>query len=342
MLPQGDKLKVLFVRFSAYGDILMCLPALMHYRAQRPQDELHLLLSPRFHGVVQHLPGIAHLHHYDPHRNLGGLDEYVDCAVRLAAERYDAVFNWQANPRSRLLLATVGARQVFSFDRRERTHQHTKCVSTLLDAGLEPPARLTFPPLCGEADRAWARERLRITGSGVQPPLIALGIGGQWETKLWPEDYFVNLMHTLAGDGEVRFVLLGTGPERARGERLRERFAGDCLNLCGETTINHAAAVVGACTLTVSHDTSIMHLAWAQRRPVIGIFGATDPVRTGPLGENSHAFASAQLACHPCFSGRCRRGTNECLRLITPQLVAAQALHMLSRAAPVSPSMNDR
>ena len=72
-----------------------------------------------------------------------------------------------------------------------------------------------------------------------------------------------------------------------------------------------------------------MHLAWAQGRPVIGIFGATDPVRTGPKGARSYAFAAHELACHPCFRGRCRLPRMECLLQVTPKDVAGCASEML-------------
>jgi ADP-heptose:LPS heptosyltransferase len=326
-----EKLKVLFVRFSAYGDVIMCLPALAHYATQRPEDEIHLLISPRFADIVRYLPGIAQVHHYLPQRNLGGVGDYVRCAMDLAAERFDVVFDWQANPRSRLLVATLLARQVYSFDRRVRRHQLDKCVNTLLAAGLEPPGAIIPLPLYGPEEKEWAEQT--IAGLPKADTYVALGVGGFWETKLWPEENFARLIDLLNVRGKFHFVILGGSDERElqRSERLaaaRPEFATD---LCGQTTINQAAALVRACDLTISHDTSIMHLAWAQGRPVIGIFGATGPVRTGPLGADSYAFAALELHCHPCFRGRCRLPRMECLLRITPKDVARRAHKLLDQ-----------
>jgi len=330
MLPD-EKLKVLFVRFSAYGDIIMCLPALAHYISLRPQDEVHLAISPRFSGIVRYIPGIARLHYYAPQRNLRGFSDYARCAMDLAAERFDVVFDWQANPRSRLLVSTLLARQVYSFDRRVRRHQLAKCVNTLLAAGLEPLGNIEPLPLSGAEDEEWAQQ----TVSSLVPAeaYIALGIGGFWETKLWPEEYFTRLMDLMNVRGEFHFILLSGNDRREleRGRRIHESRPEYCTNLCGHTTINQAAALVRACDLTISHDTGIMHLAWAQGRPVIGIFGATDPVRSGPQGAGAYAFAAHELRCHPCFRGRCRLPRIECMLRITPREVARRAHEILGQ-----------
>lgn len=330
MLPD-EKLKVLFVRFSAYGDIIMCLPALAHYISLRPQDEIHLAISPRFSDIVGHLPGIARLHHYAPQRNLRGFSDYARCAMELAAERFDAVFDWQANPRSRVLVSTLMARQVYSFDRRMRRHQLDKCVNTLLAAGLEPLGNIVSLPLSGPSDEEWAQQ----TVSGLAPAsaYIALGVGGFWETKLWDEENFVRLMDLMNVRGDFHFVILGGSDAREleRSRRIHDARPEYCTNLCGHTSIGQAAALVRACDLTISHDTSVMHLAWAQGRPVIGIFGATDPVRTGPKGARSYAFAAHELACHPCFRGRCQLPRMECLLQVTPKDVAQCAHEMLGK-----------
>ncbi len=337
MLPDG-KLKVLFLRFSAYGDVIMCLPALAHYIAQRPEDEVHLLISPRFADIVRYLPGLAQVHHYLPQRNLRGVNDYVRCAMDLAAERFDVVFDWQANPRSRLLVSTLLARQVYSYDRRMRRHQLDKCVNTLLAAGLEPPGAVNPLPLHGPEEEAWAKQTL----AGLPPAdaYVALGIGGFWETKLWPEENFARLMDLMEVRGTFHFIILGGSDEREleRSERIRAARPEFTTNLCGQTRINQAAALVRACDLTISHDTSIMHLAWAQGRPVIGIFGATDPVRTGPLGKRSYAFAAVELRCHPCFRGRCRLPRIECMLRITPKAVARRAHKMLDQIRVPTPA----
>jgi len=92
-------------------------------------------------------------------------------------------------------------------------------------------------------------------------------------------------------------------------------------------TIERAAALLGACTLAVTHDSGLMHLAAAMGRSVVAIFGSTSPVLGfAPSGEG-HAVLCRELSCQPCtVHGRetCPRGHFRCMREITPAMVMEQ------------------
>ncbi len=328
-MPQTEQMKkVLFVRFSAYGDILMCAPALQHYIHTHPQDEVHVLVSPHYAEVLRNLRGIHQFHYYAPQRNWRGLDEYLKCAIELSGERFDTVFDWQANPRSRLLIATLRPRNTYSFNRHSRKHQFVKCLSSMLEAGIEPPGIRRPLRICSEDDLLWAERLMSELPPDATP--VALGLGGLWKTKLWPLDYYSATIEILKRSHGCYFFLMGRGVECERTARLMADHADACRDLCDRVTIGQAAAVVYLSALTLSNDTSIMHLGWVQGRKTIGIFGSTDPIRTGPRGENTYAFSTPELPCHPCFSGHCRLPRLECLLRITPEEVAKRALTLLA------------
>jgi heptosyltransferase-1 len=327
-----QKKKVLFVRFSAYGDILMCAPALQHYIQTHPQDEVHVLLSPQYAEVLGHLSGVHQFHYYTPQRNWRRLDEYLRCAIELSAERFDTVFDWQANSRSRLLVTTIRPRSAYSFNRHARKHQFVKCLSSMLEAGIEPPGMRRPLRVCSDEDIHWAEKLLAQLPRDATP--VALGLGGLWETKLWPLDYYAAVIEILKRSHGCYFFLMGRGVECERTSRLMTEHRDACRDLCDKVTMGQASAVVYLSELTISNDTSVMHLGWVQGRKTIGIFGATDPIRTGPRGDNTYAFSTPELPCHPCFSGRCRLPRLECLLRITPEEVAKRALTLLAKPDP--------
>ena len=82
--------------------------------------------------------------------------------------------------------------------------------------------------------------------------------------------------------------------------------------------------------LVIANDSGLMHMAAAAGVPVLAVFGATDPRRTGPYGRG-HEVLQAELACCPCLQRVCRLSTLECLERITPEAVTAKALAMLGR-----------
>jgi len=321
--------KVLVIRFSAYGDILMCLPALASLRRICPDTEIHFLAVTKYTDVLADLRGrlFDRLIAYKRTSGPTGIAEALSLGARLRGERYDAIFDWQANPRSRILSALIGARKRFSFNRRMRLHQLDKCYLTVRELGVSPPKQPQPLKFARAEEDAWAQALLSKLPEDAVP--ITLGIGGLWATKLWAVERFNRLMEHILREVQARFFLVGDERDRERAARLASDFPDRVTNLTGSTTILQAAALVSRSALTVSNDTSTMHLAWVQGVPTIGIFGATDPLRTGPMGLGSHIFSGLHLPCHPCFEGRCIFGEPRCLEKTEPMEVASKALEIL-------------
>ncbi|OPX22017.1 MAG: hypothetical protein B1H03_05440 [Planctomycetales bacterium 4484_113] len=330
--------KVLFVRFSAYGDILMCLPALASFRKAFPESEVDFLVVTKYADVLGALRGrlFHRLITYERRAGIPGLAETLGLAAYLSAQRYDAVFDWQANPRSRVLTAALGARRRFTFNRWMRIHQLEKCYLTLREAGISQPKEPAPAMLASTSEDSWAGEVISSVAGDSLP--VALGMGGIWPTKVWPVQRFQKMMEIILEQVPVHFFLIGDAHDSERTAKLAADFPGQATDLAGKTTILQAAALVARCNLIVSNDTSTVHLAWVQGRPTIGIYGATDPLRTGPLGSHSSAFSGTRLPCHPCFSGRCLFEKPRCLEMVEPEEVAAKALAVLTQQRAASSS----
>lgn len=328
--------KVLFVRFSSYGDILMCLPALASFRKAFADSTIHVLTVTKYAGILAALKGTLfdRLITYDRRPGPTGIVETLGLAARLSAQRYDAVFDWQANPRSRILTALTGCRRRFSFNRWMRLHQLDKCYLTLRRLGISRPAALAPLKLASPAEDSWADDVLSMMPADSIP--IALGTGGIWLTKLWPQVRFRRMMEIVREQVPAHFILIGDEQDRPSTAELAADFPDSATDLAGRTTVLQAATLAAKCALTISNDTSTMHLGWVQGIPTIGIFGATDPLRTGPLGEHSHVFSGIHLPCHPCFSARCLFEKPRCLEMIGSEEVAAMALEMLSVERPTA------
>ena len=121
------------------------------------------------------------------------------------------------------------------------------------------------------------------------------------ETKRWPPKHFGELGRRLQADG-FDVVLIG-----ARGDTEActgvERIAFGCANLCGATSLGQLAALVQGAALVVANDSGPMHLAAALSRPVVAIFGPTDPLWVGPYGQSA-AVIAAGVSCAPCYLRR--------------------------------------
>jgi lipopolysaccharide heptosyltransferase I len=151
-------------------------------------------------------------------------------------------------------------------------------------------------------------------------PLVILVPGTTWETKHWRRDGFAAVARHLCRT-DRRVVLAGSEGERSLCRVVREQCP-QALDLCGRTTLSELAALVRRAALCVTNDSGSMHLAVALGRPVVSVFGPTDPVWVGPYGRPG-AVVRADVPCAPCYLRKardCRHG-HACMNAITAEQV---------------------
>ena len=143
---------------------------------------------------------------------------------------------------------------------------------------------------------------------GKAKPLVVMAPGTNWDTKQWQRDGFAEVArHFLQKAFAV--VLIGSDGERALGEEIA-KLAPGAIDLAGETTLSELAALIRRATICVANNSGPMHLAVALDRPVVSVFGPTDPVWAGPY-RRANAVLRADLPCSPCYLrelSRCTHG----------------------------------
>ena len=136
---------------------------------------------------------------------------------------------------------------------------------------------------------------------GKAKPLVVLAPGTNWDTKQWRRDGFAEVArHFLQKQFAV--ALIGADGERALCAEVATLAPG-AVNLAGETTLLELAALIRRATICVTNDSGPMHLAVALQRPVVSIFGPTDPVWAGPYKRDG-AVLRVELPCSPCYLRR--------------------------------------
>jgi heptosyltransferase-1 len=196
-----------------------------------------------------------------------------------------------------------------------------------LDDG-PPDLRVPVPPV------AESRVDALLDCAGVRGrPLAVLAPGTMWETKHWHVQGFAEVGRHLAATGRA-VVLAGSTAERDRCRAVAE-LCPAALDLCGRTTLSELAALMGRAAVCVSNDSGTMHLAVALGRPVVSVFGPTDPVWIGPYGRPD-AVVRAELPCAPCYLRTVRRCPNDhaCMTAVT----AAMVIERLERTLAGTPA----
>jgi heptosyltransferase I len=127
---------------------------------------------------------------------------------------------------------------------------------------------------------------------------IAIAPGTNWETKRWRTEGFAEVARHFMQKG-LAVTLIGSERERAACDEVVARAPG-AINLAGETTLSELAALIRSASLCVTNDSGPMHFAVALDRPVVAIFGPTDPIWAGPY-RRDNAVLRAGLPCSPCY-----------------------------------------
>ncbi|MBX6312028.1 MAG: glycosyltransferase family 9 protein [Isosphaeraceae bacterium] len=194
-----------------------------------------------------------------------------------------------------------------------------------LDDG-PPDFRIHVPP------EAIARAEGLLESQGLGGKDFALLVPGTiWPTKHWHVAGFAQVGRYFRESG-LAVVLAGTLKDRARCQAIAASCPGAC-DLSGRTTLADLIALIRRATICITNDSGSMHLAVALDRPVVSIFGPTDPVHVGPYGRPL-AVVRADVPCAPCYLRRlpsCPNG-HRCMEDVTAAMVIERAEQILAGA----------
>jgi len=193
----------------------------------------------------------------------------------------------------------------------------------------EDPPDFSFPiPQAASANIESLLHRHDIAGA----PLVAMAPGTIWETKHWGTDKFAEVARHFLQKG-FAVALMGSRRERVVCEEVA-RLAPGSVDVAGETTLTELAALVRRSAISVTNDSGPMHLAVALGRPVVSVFGPTDPIWIGPYGR-ADAVLRAGVPCSPCLLrqlSRCRHD-HVCMENVSARAVIERMEHVLGNGA---------
>jgi heptosyltransferase-2 len=169
-------------------------------------------------------------------------------------------------------------------------------------------------------DRQQARRAVAGQGLNLDRPVLALCPGAEYgSAKRWPPEYFAQVAIRQRQAGWQSWVF-GSANDRALGREIATRIGEGCRDLTGSTTLAEAIDLLSLASAVVSNDSGLMHVAAALHRPLVALFGSSDPGFTPPLDEHSRVLRLG-LDCSPCFQRECPLGHTRCLRDLHPDRV---------------------
>jgi lipopolysaccharide heptosyltransferase II len=337
-------LKILILKPSSLGDVIHALPVLrllkLHFRSAEIFWWIDSSLAPLIEGDPD-LTGIVRFerkrwgkprHWTEMLQSIRWMRaQHFDLVIDLQCLLRSATFAWLANGKKLVGLDEIreGARGFYD-NAAPRASFHTHAVDWYLSVlpPLGVPVHKNFSWL---PERTNIAEEIRRKWPVNSARIIALQPGARWLNKRWPVQHFAKVVHRLAQKfPEAHFAVLGGKDDAPLGETISQTVPEKVLNLCGKTSLPEMIEWVRRCDLLITNDTGPMHVAAAMNKPLIALFGPTEPRRTGPYGQIENVLR-LNLPCSPCLSSRCAiEETDKCLRDLSPALVIEKVEKILA------------
>jgi len=333
--------RVLLVRVGAMGDVLHALPAVTALRRARPEWEIGwavdrrwapLLRSVESASVIDAVHGAATKEWSARPVSARTVRQILELRAELRAINYDVCVDMQGTIRSAVIGKMAGAK-VFAGYGDPREAQARRMYGRLMERRGEHvveqgcallgdavgvslmPARVELP--VDWSAELWCDEVVR----GMERFCFVAPTAG-WGAKVWPAARYGAVARELAGAGYGVIVnAVGANDEAAA---TVVRASGGAARAVA-STVAEMTALLRRSSLVIAGDTGPLHLGAALGRPVVALFGPTDPARNGPFGTR------ARVLRHPASATDHRRisATEAGLMEIGTGYVVEAAMEML-------------
>jgi heptosyltransferase-2 len=213
-------------------------------------------------------------------------------------------------------------------------------VSFYAALAREPELPLLLPGMLARPSLVVAGEETEAAagrlGIDLSRPMVAFAPGAEFGiAKRWPPAHYGQLAARVAeAIPGVQVLLLSSPNDTGVCEQVRAQAgpaAGAVHNLAGKTSLDDAIALLARTLAVVSNDSGLLHIASALNRPVVALYGSTDPNYAPPLSEIARTV-SLRLECSPCRKRECPLGHHACMNKMSVERVWSELGPILSRA----------
>ncbi|MEO0041872.1 MAG: hypothetical protein RL329_1320 [Bacteroidota bacterium] len=321
-------MKVLIIRFSSIGDIVLTSPVARCLKLQL-NATVHYLTKKSFENIVIHNPFIDKVFLIQK-----DVEEILEV---LKKEQYDLVIDLHKNIRSWQTRRALGVTSVafdklniekwllvqLKINRLPHTHIVERYLSAVASFGVVPDERGLdyFIPSSDEID---VMQQFQLK----KQQYVSFVTGAAHATKRLPEAKIIEICQKIIALG-MPVVLLGGKEEAEKGERILKMVnSTHCYNTCGQLNLHQSASVVRQSAVVVSHDTGLMHIAAAFQRKIVAIWGSTVPAfGMYPYRTEHTSFEINPLRCRPCSKigfDQCPKGHFRCMNDLDTHKIVQQ------------------
>ena len=288
--------KILIVRLSSFGDIILTFPLINILKNKFPQSHISFVVKDKYADLVKLNPKVDEVINYYT-------DGGEDLKTALKSAGYEVVLDLQNNPRSRIL--TNGLKNVYRFEKdnfkkfllvrfkinklKDAEPVYKRYIRTASEAFGIGEGEMMFTPSEISTD----------TGKKPDSNYVVVAPSSRHFTKTYPKEKFVEY---IKSNPDTNYLLVGDDSEEDKEIcSTIENETNNTINLCGQLSYAELAGIIGGSDHVICNDSGILHLSEAMGKRVVAIFGSTvKEFGFFPQLKESLVYEIEGLKCRPC------------------------------------------
>lgn len=328
------------------GDAVMATPVFSHIRRLFPNAHVIAIAETSIAQLLDGLDGIDEWLVFSRSKETKRQEERrmakelrtrkVDLAILLTRSLSSAWMVWRGGVRWRVGFRDHFRRFLLNMslplptEEQHDVHTYLELLRPFGAVDTSPSLALSLK----ESEKEAIRNVLQANGWNPEKKFVVLNPGAAYgSAKCWPKEYFHEVALRLSREHGLFCVFIGD----KKGAVLIEDIMGlnggkalptNVISLAGKTSLRDLMAVLALADCVVTNDSGPMHIAAAFKRPLVALFGSTNPYRTGPWGCGTVIYK--HVSCSPCYRRTCP-GNFACMRSIHPDEVVASVLQNLGQ-----------
>src|SRR3989338_31231 len=326
-----SKMKFLIVRLSSLGDIIHSLPLINEIKNNFPDSQIDWLVGKDGYGLLSLIKEINKIY----------LPQDI---LLIQKQNYDYVIDVQGLFKSAFLSKLSFGKKIVGFKnsrelsplfydlkidvgnlfitKKHIIHMNLELISSITKKHLSK-VKLLIPQISNIENK-----NIKEIIVKKNKKSLLFSPGTTWKSKMWPMDYWFNLVSKLSKDFQV--ILCGAeGDLKYISELIinLDSSSIDYKNLIGKSSFSELIYLIQNVDLVLGMDSFALHMASAIKNDfgfpgVVGIYGPTSPLRTGPYNCINNCLFLSEMECIACRKKECPLMHNNCMKNITPDEVA--------------------
>ena len=343
MVDQDQNKKYLIIGPSWVGDMVMAQSLFIDIKLREPRAQIDVLAPAWTAALIDRMPQVTKLIETNFNHGKLSLRERLPLGKRLRSENYTHSIILPNSLKSALVsfVAKIPNRVGFIGEqrwgllndaRKLNKKKFPMTVQRFIALGLErgavarPVASIPSPLL--KVMKEHVGRVVKKNQLDLASEVLILCPGAEFgASKKWPSRHYADVALEYLSKG-WQVWLMGSDNDVLACDEINNLIGGKSIVLAGKTSLPEAIDLISCASLVVSNDSGLMHIAAALQKPLIAIYGSTDPGHTPPLSDN-HRVARLNLPCSPCFKRDCPLTHLDCLNKLPSSTVLelAQTLY---------------